>query len=81
MIYVYIKKERGTKTFLGALYLTNNKFCTMGRSWREEVSVVFYQAQESLYSIGKKKNKLFKLLVMNHKLARLSLLLDAITLS
>lgn len=29
----------------------------MGRSWREEVSVVFYQAQESLYSIGLKKKE------------------------
>lgn len=54
---MYILKKRGTKTFLGALYLTNNKFCTMGRSWREEVSVVFYQAQESLYSIGLKKKE------------------------
>lgn len=34
MIYVYIKE--GYKNLFGALYLTNNKFCTMGRSRREE---------------------------------------------
>lgn len=35
---MYILKKRGTKkTFCGALYLTNNKFCTMRRPRREEV--------------------------------------------
>lgn len=47
-----------------------------------KVVFVFYQAEESLYSIGiKKKKELFKLLVINHKLERLSLLFDTITLS
>lgn len=52
---MYILKKKGYKNlFWGALYLTNNKFCTMGRSWRE-VLYAFYQAQESLYSIGLKR--------------------------
>lgn len=53
---MYILKKGYKNLFWGALYLTNNKFCTMGRSWRE-VLYTFYQAQESLYSIGLRKKK------------------------